>query len=1031
MENFFNKLSKPVRFLLLFLIIPFSLFAQDISVSGTVVDNSGEALIGVSVVQKGTTKGISTDIDGRYTLTVSRDAVLDFSYMGYVTQSIPVQGRNRIDVTLSEDTKALQEVVVIGYGTQRREAVTGSVASMNGDNIRAIAATNVAQALQGRIAGVEMSQTSSKPGAEMQIRIRGTRSLNAENDPLIVLDGIPFSGSLSDINPNDIKSMDILKDASATAIYGSRGANGVLLITTNRGQSGQKAKISYNGYFGTREIFSKFDMMDGLKYAEMRKYANLPAYVNNTADEDAINTDWQDLFFKSGSVQSHDIGVSGGAEHSSYNFGLGYYNDEGVVPLEGYNRISLRGSLDQEVGIFKLGFTTNTNYNVIENISSGGIYQVLQMSPLLNPYNADGTWKRTVDMPADKGAWVYTRDVIETNRDNMLSQTRGLGTYNNIYGEVKIPYVEGLKYRINVGLNLRMTTGGSYTGQGINNASATNPSSASVSNSINTNWAVENLLTYDRTFADVHQINAVAMYSAEETQYNRSRMTARGVPANFQWYNLGRTDGERAINPNDQQYRKTGLESYMARIMYSYDSRYMISATIRNDKSSRLAPGHQGHTYPAVSAGWNIKRESFMNNVDWLDNLKLRAGYGETSNQAIAPYQTRGSLATRPYNFGDATSGFITGTYVSMSPNDQLGWEYSTTWNYGLDFTLFHNRLSGTAEYYITDTKDVLLPISLPVTSGVTSYMANAGNTQNKGFELSLNGIILKNVNGWTWEAGVNFYTNKNKIVSLASGENQNIDNAWFKGSPINVIYAPKYAGLWQEGDPYMNILEPQAHPGDIKIEYLGDYNADGTPTRALDGGGADRQVIEVDPSFQGGFNTRVGYKGFDFTMIGAFKSGGQLISSLYAANGYLNMLTGRRGQVNVDYWTPENTGARYPKPGGLLSGDNPKYGNTLALFDASYLKIRTITLGYTFNQPAVKNLGVQNLRLYASVLNPFVLFSPYTKQTGMDPETNSYGSGDNANSAVTSGLVSERILTIGTNTPSTRSYLVGINLTF
>jgi TonB-linked SusC/RagA family outer membrane protein len=1017
--------------LLFFLFISMGISAQNITVTGTVTDNTGETLIGVSVTEKGSQNGISTDINGAYSLNVSGNATLEFSYLGYVPQSISVNGRKQIDVVLLEDTKLLSEVVVIGYGVQRKEAVTGSVASMSGDNIRAIASTNVAQALQGRIAGVEMSQTSSKPGAEMQIRIRGTRSLRADNDPLIVLDGIPFNGSLSDINPNDVKSMDILKDASATAIYGSRGANGVLLISTNRGQSGQKAKVTYNGYYGAREVFSKFDMMEGPKYAEMRAYANLDAYKNPTADESAVNTDWQDLFFKTGTAQSHDLGVSGGTEHGSYNFGLGYYKDEGVVPLEGYNRISLRGSLDQEVSIFKFGFTTNTNYNVTENISSGGIYQVLQMSPLLNPYKEDGSWKRTVDMPADKGAWVYTRDVLEANKDRMLSQTKGLGTYNNVYAEIKAPFLEGLKYRINVGLNLRMTTGGSYTGQGINNASETNASSGSVSNSINTNWAVENLLTYDRVFADVHQINAVAMYSAEETQYNRSRMTARGVPESFQWYNLGRTDGERAINPDDQQYWKAGLESKMARVMYAYDSRYMISATIRNDKSSRLAPGHQSHTYPAVSAGWNISKESFMQNIDWVDNLKLRVGYGETSNQAIDPYQTRGSLATRAYNFGDATSGFITGTYVSTLPNDELGWEYSTTWNYGLDFSLFNNRLNGTAEYYITDTKDVLLPISLPATSGVSSFMANAGNTQNKGFELSLNGVILDNLNGWTWTAGVNFYTNKNKIVSLASGENQNIDQAWFKGSPINVIYAPKYAGLWQEGDPYMNILEPQAKPGDIKIEYLGEYNADGTPKRALDGGGADRQVIAMDPDFQGGFNTTVAYKGFDFTVIGAYKSGGQLISSLYAANGYLNMLTGRRGQVNVDYWTPENTGARYPKPGGLLSGDNPKYGNTLALFDASYLKVRAITLGYTFNQQAIKDLGIQNLRLYATVQNPFVLFSPYTKQSGMDPETNSYGSGSNANSAVTTGLATERILTIGTNSPSTRSFMVGVNLTF
>lgn len=1028
-----NKIQKKLSGLLvLLLFVPVLAWGQTKTVTGVIKDATGETVIGASVLETGTTNGTITGIDGDFTLTVGAQSTLTVSYVGYLTQVIATSGKTQFNITLADDTQALEEVVVVGYGVQRKESVTGSVASMKGDAIRGIASTNVSQALQGRVAGVEMAQTSSKPGAEMQIRIRGTRSLNASNDPLVVLDGIPFAGNLSDINPNDIKSVDILKDASATAIYGSRGANGVLMVTTNRGQNGQQARVTYNGYYGTKDVFAKFDMMDGPAFAKMRKYANMPAYVNNTADEsDNTNTDWQDLFYKTGSVQSHDIGISGGTEHGAYTVGMGYYNDKGVVPLEQYNRISLRASLDQEIGkLFRFGVTTTNNYNVTDGRSSGGLYQVLQMTPLISPYNADGTWKRTVDMPADKGAWTYTRDIVEGYKDQMLTQTKGFGSYNTIYGEVKIPYVEGLKYRANLGLNFRMQTGGSYTGEGINNTSPTNPSVASINNSLRTNWAIENLLTYDRTFAGKHQVNAVAMYSAEETMYNRSQVNAKGVAAHFQWYNLGQTDGEITVNPGSdyQQYQKSGLLSYMGRVMYSYDSRYMLSATLRSDASSRLAPGHQWHTYPAVSAGWNIKRESFMDDVNWLDNLKLRVGYGETSNQSVDPYQTLGRLATRPYNFGNATNNFTTGTYISTLPNDKLGWEYSTTWNYGADFSLLNSRLSGTFEYYVTNTKDLLLSVDLPSTSGVTSYMANVGETQNKGFELSLNGVILDNLNGWTWEAGINLYANSNKLLALASGVEKNEGNAWFVGSPINVIYAPKKIGLWQAGDPYMNILEPGGNAGMIKVEYTGDYNPDGTPTRAIDGGGADRQVIEVDPNFQGGFNTRVGYKGFDLTVIGAFKSGGTLVSSLYAANGYLNMLSGRRGQVNVDYWTEENTDAKYPKPGGIQSGDNPKYGNTLALFDASYLKVRAITLGYTFNQKAIKELGIQTLRLYATVQNPFVLFSPYTNESGMDPETNSYGE---ENSAVETGLVSNRILTIGTNSPTTRNYMVGLNLTF
>lgn len=414
-----------------------------------------------------------------------------------------------------------------------------------------------------------------------------------------------------------------------------------------------------------------------------------------------------------------------------------------------------------------------------------------------------------------------------------------------------------------------------------------------------------------------------------------------------------------------------------------------------------------------------------MENISSINMLKLRAGYGQTSNQAVNPYATLGLLSTRPYNFGNTYS---TGYYVSELPNQNLGWEYSETWNYGVDFTLLNNRLSGSLEYYVTNTKDILLRVNLPNTSGVGSYMANIGESQNKGWELSLNGTILENVNGWTWEAGVNFYGNKNKLVALASGQTRDEANWWFVGYPINSIYDYEKIGLWNKTDEdyqYLSILEPGGNEGMIKVKYTGDYDDNGKPVRQI--GPDDRQIMGVDPDFQGGFNTRVAYKGFDLNVVGAFKSGGILISTLYSSAGYLNMMTGRRGNVQVDYWTPENTDAKYPNPAGVLSGDNPKYGTTLGYFDASYLKIRNISLGYNFMQDWVKKAGINQLRVYCSVQNPFVFFSPYHSESGMDPETNSYG---NENVAVT-GTYQSRLLTIGTNTPSTRNYLIGINLSF
>lgn len=1013
---------RPLGLLLLLCLIPLCSIAQNIMVKGIVKDNFGEPVIGANVTEKGTTNGMITDLDGNFSLTVQKNATLVISYIGYVTQEIAIKGNTNLNITLKEDSKALEEVVVIGYGTARKSDVTGSIASVGGDKLQEMPSTNITYALQNRVAGVDMTQTSSQPGATMQIRIRGTRSLTASNDPLVVLDGIPFMGNLSDINPGDIKSMDILKDASSTAIYGSRGANGVILITTNRGAQGTPAKFTYNGYVGAKSVFSKYPMMDGPKYAEMRKYAG--KFENSLDESDDTNTDWQDLLYRTGMVNSHDVSVAGGTNNGSYSFGAAYYKDQGVIPTQNYTRYSLRGSFDQGVGkYFRFGLTTNSNYNITKG-SNVGPYSVLNNTPLANPYNADGSLKRTVKLNSQDENFVVTRDLVEDLEDSWLNEKKGFGTYNNLFAEVQCPWVKGLKYRVNLGLNYRSTKGGVFTGEGINSSTADTPSTASLEHTETTNWAVENLITYDRTFGK-HQLNIVGMYSAEETVYTKSHIAARDIPAEYlQYYNLGRAEGNITVNPDNWDYQKSGLMSWMGRAMYTYDNRYMLMATVRADASSRLAKGHQWHTYPAVSAGWNIGQESFMDDLEWLDILKVRVGYGQTSNQAVNPYSTWGKLSTRPYNFGP--TGYATGYYVSALPNYDLGWEYSSTWNFGLDFTLFGGRLSGTFEYYIQKTSDLLQNVNLPSTSGVSSYVGNVGKTENKGVEFTLNGTILDNHNGWTWDASINISANRNKLTELASGADRDEANNWFVGHPIDAIYDYEKIGLWQEGDPYLDILEPGGNVGMIKVKYTGEYNEDGTPVRQI--GPDDRQIISMEPKFTGGFSTRVAYKGFDLNVITAFKCGGKLISTLHHSNGYLNMLTGRRGQVDVDYWTEENTNAKYPKPGGIQSGDNPQYGSTLGYFDASYWKVRNISLGYKFDeQKWLKNFGIQSLRAYVSIQNPFVICSPFHKETGLDPETNSYG---NENVAVTSGI-QRRFLTVGTNAPSTRNYLFGINLTF
>ncbi|MBQ1697218.1 MAG: TonB-dependent receptor [Bacteroidales bacterium] len=1048
---------------LFLLMIPMALIAQNVRVTGKVVDvANNEPLIGVNVVQQGTTNGTITDLDGNYSIEVPSNSTIQFSFIGYVTQSIAVNGKNSIDCYLSSDDKEIEQVVVVGYGTQRKEAVTGSVASVKGDVMREMPGSNITQSLQGRIAGVDMQQSSSKPGATMRIRVRGTRSLNASNDPLVVLDGVPFAGNLSDIDPNSIKSIDILKDASATAIYGSRGANGVILVTTTKGSLEQDATITYSGYYGVKTVFSQYKMMDAEKFKTLREYAGKYSY--GPEEEEGVargtNTNWQDLMYDNGMVTSHDLSITGGTKTAAYSVGAGYYKEEAVLPLQNYNRFSLRASLDQKIGKYiKVGLTSNNNYSI--NNGNGIGVSVLDYSPLVSPEDASGNRRRLFDNnTVDKGVWMRTRETLEEVKDNGDWEEKALtyGTFNSLYAELSIPYVEGLKYRVNTGLNMRYTQNGGYTGVGVFAQDPASPSSGSLGKSLDLNWAVENLLTYNRIFAEKHSINLVGLISFERDQYHSSYISASGIASKkFLYYNLARIndDGSTSVAPGSQNYSESGLKSAMARLMYSYDDRYMLTVAVRNDKSSRLAPSRNSHTYPAVSVGWNIGKESFMSDISWLDSFKLRLGYGQTSNQAVSPFKTLGLLATRPYNFGNDT--YSTGYYVQELANDQLGWEYSETMNYGVDFG-FLKRITGSFEYYVQKTKDVLLSVKLPSTSGVSSYMDNIGKTQNKGWEFNVNVNILNDYNGFTWDAGVNMYSNKNELVELASGADRDEGNCWFVGHPINSIYDYENIGLWQPEDYYQpvgdgsktlgEVLEPGSDAGMIRVKYTGEYE-NGVPVRQI--GPDDRQIMHIDPKLQGGFNTRLEYKNFDLNIIGAFQVGGKLICTLYSGGGYLNMLSGRRNNVDVDYfWAErdENTGkikqdangnymvhnanADYPDPKTVYSGDNPKYASTLGFFDASFCKIRTITLGYNFKNKGIKwmdEIGIKKFRVYATIQNPFVIASKFHKETGLDPETNSFG---NQNVAVVSGSYrASQILTVGTNNPSTRTFLFGLNVTF
>lgn len=1015
---------------------------QQRTITGTVVDAStNETLPGVNISIEGTNVGVITNENGKYSISVeSETAVLSFSFVGYKTERVETAGKTEINVSLVPEATALQEVVVVGYGTMQKLDVSGSIVSTNSDVIREVPSTSALQALQGRLPGIQISQTSTRPGASMQIRVRGERSINATNNPLIVVDGIPFEGSLNDISPTDIKSVDILKDASATAIYGSRGANGVILITTFRGIPNGVPAISYNGYYGVRTVAKKYPVYNGEEFQAFRHATLNTDYKDQyTALEQAsiaagTSTDWQDLMYSNARVTNHDLSVITGTDKGAYSFGGGYYNETAVLPGLEYTRFSLRTTLDQQVGQYiRVGLTSQNSYSIrdgegfaTEGTSNGLMNNILTLSPLLPAYNEDGTIR---EIPTEGWVDTYYNPLLLKDKSLWQERRKRLATFNSVFGEIR--FNEHLRYRINLGLSFYTENYGRYYAS--NTPIQNGAVSAALNQSINDRvWTVENLLYYDNVFAEKHRVGFTALYSAERSEYTKSQMNAQDLPANYIFfYNLALANGAKTIDALDangdplQAYLQRGLLSYMVRAQYAYSDRYLLTVTFRSDGSSVLASGHQWHNYPALSAGWVINRESFLRNVEAIDLLKLRLGYGQTSNQAIAPYETLGELKQIAYNFG-STNQY--GYYVSKLPNPNLGWEYTTNYNIGIDFGFLNNRLSGYFDYYYQKTKDVLVKVQLPQSSGVLDPMyQNVGTTENRGFEFNLSAQIIKPTeeNGFGWDMDFNIYTNHNKIISLNSGVSEDIGNGLFVGHPINVIYDYVKLGIIQESEaPYFGYSA-----GKIKVQDLSgpDGVPDGTITAAY-----DRKIVGTyEPDFEGGLSTRFYYKNFDLSAVSFFRSGGTLVSTIYMPQSYLNTNNARRNSIKVDYWTPEHTSGTYPEPGNQSTADVNDFGTTLGYFKASFLKVRTISLGYTFEPKVLSYIGGKKARIYFTAQNPFIMFSPYVKAGGVDPETTGTGS-QAANTGLKAGSgITDRVLTVGANAPPTRNFLVGLSVTF
>jgi len=1004
-----TNLIKPFGLLFLFCFIPFWAFSQNITVKGVVTDVNGESLLGVNVRQVGTAIGTVTDIEGRYSLQVKKDAKLLFSFVGYINQTVNVDGRTTINVSLKEDSKTLDEVVVVGYGTAKKSDVTGSIASINEKTLKEVPVSNIAQAMQGRIAGVQIQQTSTRPGGTSQIRVRGTRSLTASNDPLIIVDGIPFGGTFNDIAPDDIKSVDILKDASATAIYGSRGANGVILVTTNRGNY-QKATVTYNGYAGFGNVAKKYEVFNAEEFLQMKSQPGTTWPLLSQEEEGKTNgtdTDWQDLMYETAIINSHDLSFKGGSENLSGSVGLGYYNETAVLPGQGYKRFSVRAAMDYKINNWlSFGLNTQNAFGITNGENANYMFNMLANSPLVAPYNEDGS---IVKKPHDPREDSYS-PLLAKDSSTWTQERKRISSLNSIYAEIK--FLPELKYRVNVGLNYSHDDYGDfYSSESCFKSGGL--SSASTSYTTQYNYAVENLLYFDKTFNQKHHLGATLMQSVEDTYYQYSSLAGSNMTADYmQFYNMGMAIDGVAVDASKQKYYRKSLLSYMGRLNYSYDSRYMATVTFRSDGSSVLSKGHKWHSYPAIALAWNAKNESFLKDNSWLDVLKVRVGYGQTSNQSVNPYSTLGSLSQNKYNYGN---DYVYGYYVSSLPNPEVGWEYTTSYNAGIDWAVFGGRISGNFDVYLQKTHDLLVDQSLPASSGVSgTILVNVGKTENKGFEMALHSqnFVANKSGDFTWDTDFNLSLNRNKLIELNSGVTEDEGNGWFVGHPIDVIYDYKKIGIWQTAEA-TEAAKYSCKPGDIKIE---DHNDDGK----IDA--TDRYITgQFEPDFEFGFTNRFTYKNFDMDVVTYGQVGGTLVSTIHQPQAYINRLEGRRNNLKVDYWREDNPTNAFPR---INSAMTDTYYSTLGYYSASYWKIKTITLGYTLPEKLISKLKISGLRFYVTCNNVATLFSPYMNNAGgVDPQPTGYFTTENGG-----GKQESRQLTVGMNTPPSRQFLFGIN---
>lgn len=984
------------------------------TVTGTVTDVSGEPIIGANIRIKGTTTGTITDIDGNFSIEAEPQSVIEVSYIGYLTQETVINNQKSIRFLLKEDTKTLDEVVVIGYGVQKKADLTGSVANINTEKLNTQSNANIGQALQGKIAGVDIVSQGGAPGSGTRIMVRGIGTLNNAS-PLYIVDGM-YMNSIDHINPNDIASIDVLKDASSAAIYGSRAANGVIIVTTKEGSNTEgKPIIDLSVNLGISTASKFLDMLDAKGWAEVttiaRQAIGKPALDMATDLANKPDNDWQDIMFRPALMQNYNLSVKGGGKYSTYYTGLGYFNQDGIVKGTNYQRYNIQSKNDYKRGIFSAGTNLIISFShdkpLHQELRGGMIGTILQSVPTLEKYDDTreggygGTYGDVVNIP-------HPLAIID---DNIMDRyNENVKIFANLYAQIEL--FKGLKYKLNLTPDFSFERYKNYLNKYDFGLATNSITQLTERQRRRRNILVENLLTFDRTFGE-HKISALAGYTYQDSRFRHIQAYGEGLPQGLEEIDAATTN-----RSNEGNSWRSVLTSILGRVFYSYQNKYLFTATIRRDGSSKFGKNNRYGYFPSFSLGWNVAEEKFMENVHWLDQLKLRGGYGVLGNQEIDNYQYSSTITTG-INYPDGNGGLLQGAFPKNFANPDIKWEETAmTTNVGIDFMAFNNRLSLTADYYVKNTKDILLTVPIPISSGgANDPIRNAGKIRNNGFEFNLGWMDQPNPD---ISYGINLIGsfNKNKVIAMGSesgsikggSTNQNITTSETKaGYPIGGYWLISTAGYFnsqEEVDAYAKDgkkIQPAAEPGDIKFV---DANNDGVIND-------DDRVFQGSPfpDFTFALNGNMRYKNFDLS-IGLQ---GVLGNKIYNATRQTleDVTKGSNFLAScLDYWTPENKNASHPR----LTWDDPNR-NTRAesdryLENGSYLRLRSVQLGYTFPQTWFKG-AIQHARVYINAENLFTI----TSYSGYSPDVNA----DNANYRGFDNFIY----------PTNRTFMLGLNVTF